>query len=235
MFSGRIAYEVLLAMASSGAAPSVLAIFGKHMSPRSRPTLWRRGTWRTPLGDLAICAELGDALAGRFDFEQEQATRYEPDNTIELQLPFVKELFPDVAIVPIGVPPRAEAVQIGRTVVELAQGLGLKLGVIGSTDLTHYGPNYGFAPHGEGAQGEQWVREQNDQAVIALLLGMDLEQAIAHAREHRSACCVGAAAAATAAAQALGATQGELLQYATSNDVRPGSSSFVGYAGIVFG
>jgi hypothetical protein len=105
---------------------------------------------------------------------------------------------------------------------------------IGSTDLTHYGPNYGFSPKGQGEAAERWVRDENDKPLIDQLLALDAATAVEHARANRSACCVGAAAAATAASKALGATRGELLSYATSNDVRPGGSSFVGYAGIVF-
>ena len=235
MFSGRLAFEVLWTLQQAGGAPSVIAIFGKHMSARSRPTLMRRGSWRTPLGDLPIAEELATALAERFDFEEETAIRYEPDNTIELQLPFVKELFPEAAILPVGTPPSAEAMELGRTVAELAQARGIALCALGSTDLTHYGPNYGFAPEGQGEPAERWVREENDKTLIERLLAMDAATAVDHARSHRSACCVGAAAAATAASQALGATRGELLCYATSNDVRPGGASFVGYAGIVFG
>jgi AmmeMemoRadiSam system protein B len=234
MFSGRIAYEVLWAIERSGCAPAVIAIFGKHMSPRSRPTLMRRGAWRTPLGDLPIAEELAAALGERFDFEEETAIRYEPDNTIELQLPFLKALFPDAAILPVGAPPCDDSLELGRAVAELALERGMSLCAVGSTDLTHYGPNYGFAPQGDGEAAERWVREENDHTLIGRLLSLDVAKAVEHARANRSACCVGAAAAAAAAARALGATGGTLLSYATSNDVRPGGASFVGYAGIVF-
>lgn len=235
VFSGAIAYGVLSAIAESGAKPAVMVVFGKHMGPDDRPTIMRRGSWSTPLGELRIAEELADALCQRFDFEEETALRYEPDNTIELQLPFVKALFPDARLLPIGAPARAQAMDLGRTVAELASEQGVSFVAVGSTDLTHYGMNYGFAPKGYGPEAERWVREVNDRGVVEALTALKPADALTHARANRSACCAGAAIAASAAAIAAGATKGELLRYATSNDVRPGGSSFVGYAGIVFG
>jgi hypothetical protein len=47
------------------------------------------GSWATPLGDLEIDQELGKKLQAEFPFVVETATRYDQDNTIELQLPFI--------------------------------------------------------------------------------------------------------------------------------------------------
>jgi hypothetical protein len=234
-FSGRLAFDVLAAIARSGPAPRVVVIFGKHMGPRDAPTIMRRGAWSTPLGELPMADELADAVVGCAAFEEETAEHYERDNTIELQLPFVKELFPEASILPIGAPARADSMAIGQAVARAARELGLPICVVGSTDLTHYGPNYQFSPKGHGASAEEWVRAENDRAVVDHLVALDGAQALEHAREHRSACCPGAAIAALSAARELGASAGELLDYATSNDVHPGGASFVGYAGIVYG
>ena len=40
--------------------------------------------------------------------------------------------------------PIEESLNIGRDAVKIAKDLGLKVMVLGSTDLTHYGANYGF-------------------------------------------------------------------------------------------
>ena len=39
---------------------------------------------------------------------------------------------------------------------------------IGSTDLTHYGPKYGFTPEGAGLSGIEWAKEANDKSFIDL-------------------------------------------------------------------
>jgi len=49
-----------------------------------------------------------------------------------------------------------------------------------------------------------------------------------------TACGYGAIASTMVACKELGATQGKLLQYATSGDIAGDKSSVVGYASIIF-
>jgi AmmeMemoRadiSam system protein B len=193
----------------------------------------KEGQWSTPLGDLEIDSEMGEALDLEFAFNLETADRYEQDNTIELQLPFVKYFFPEARLVPIGVPPRIESLEIGERVATLCKEKGKQPVILGSTDLTHYGYNYGYAPKGSGQAAVDWVKDENDKAVVDLMVNMDPQGVIEDAMDKQNACCAGAAAAAIVAAKGLGAGQGEKILYATSYDVRP-DSSFVGYAGVLF-
>ena len=105
--------------------------------------------------------------------------------------------------------------------------------IIGSTDLTHYGDNYGFTPHGIGAGAGKWVKEVNDRRRIEALVAVELEKALERAGREHSACSVGAAVAAARFAERSGAQGGELLEYRTSYDLSP-SPFFVGYAGIIY-
>ena len=232
VFSGRIACNVISCLQREP-APDTCVIFGRHLHSGSGNYLMKEGTWSTPLGDLEIDNELCEALDSEFSFNLETATRYDQDNTIELQLPFVKYFFPEAKLVPIGVPPRAESLMIGERVAELCKGMGRSVVVLGSTDLTHYGSNYGYAPKGSGQEAVDWVKNENDKAVVDLMVSMDPQGVIEDAMDKQNACCAGAAAAAIVAAKGLGAGQGERLVYATSYDVRP-DSSFVGYAGVLF-
>jgi AmmeMemoRadiSam system protein B len=150
-----------------------------------------------------------------------------------VQLPFIKYFFDEVKIVAIGVPPAKNSLEIGRAVVDIAKRLNLHIKVIGSTDLTHYGRNYGFVSEGTGPQALDWVRNKNDRRVIDLMLDMDAEKVISEALASHNACCAGAAATAIEAAKLLGANRAESIAYATSYDKSPGDS-FVGYVGIVF-
>jgi AmmeMemoRadiSam system protein B len=138
-----------------------------------------------------------------------------------------------VKIVPIGVSPVENSFEIGKAVVEIATSLGLEVKVIGSTDLTHYGFNYGFTPKGTGPAALKWVRHENDRKVIEAMLALEPVAVISEAQARQNACCAGAAATAIAASKQLGAEKAELIAYATSYDKSPGDS-FVGYTGIVF-
>jgi AmmeMemoRadiSam system protein B len=126
-----------------------------------------------------------------------------------------------------------ESLQIGKAVAAIASEMGIRVKIIGSTDLTHYGHNYGFVSHGTGPEAVDWVRNENDRRVIDVILEMAPEKVIDEARNSQNACCAGAVSTAIASAKQLGATRARRVAYATSYDKRPGDS-FVGYVGIVF-
>jgi AmmeMemoRadiSam system protein B len=231
-FSGSIACNVIHFL-QDGDPPDMLAIFGMHLHPDSSCFIMKQGAYQTPFGELAVADNLAAELTGRFSFSVETPSRFNPDNTVELQLPFIKYFFPNARIVTMGVPPAKSSLAIGTAVVEIAGQLGLKIKVIGSTDLTHYGYNYGFVSKGMGKKAVDWVRNENDRRVIEAMLAMDPERIIQEGLKNQNACCAGAAATAISAGKKLGATKAEKLVYASSYDKNPGDS-FVGYVGIVF-
>ncbi len=232
-YSGAIACNAIACLGSQKDIDTV-AVFGMHLHPSSSPYIMHSGAWETPFGPLEIDYELGSELARRFDFQVETCSHFVQDNTIELQLPFVKYFFPSARLVPIGVPPRGESLEIGRTLAGLAREKGLEIVILGSTDLTHYGPNYGFSPHGTGRQALQWVQEKNDRRIIDAICSMDPASVIEEALANQNACCSGAAATALATTKALGADTAEVVAYSTSYEKSP-ADSFVGYVGIVMG
>jgi len=231
-FSGSIACNVIRCLAE-GAQPDVVAVFGMHLHPGSPCYIMAEGEWETPMGNLTIEKDLAGELVRQFDFEIETAARPVQENTIEIQLPFIKYFLDRVKIVPIGVPPVESSLEIGKAAVEIAAQLGLKLKVLGSTDLTHYGENYGFTPKGAGSAAIDWVRNENDRRVIDAILEMNPNKVIDEGLSNQNACCAGAAATAITAAKQLGANTAKNIAYATSYDKNP-DNNFVGYVGIVF-
>lgn len=231
-FSGKLACNVVQCLVSDS-PPDTFVIFGRHLHPGSGNYIMTEGAWETPLGKLDIDEELAEKLVSEFKFKIETAAHYEQDNTIELQLPFVKYFFPDVKILPIGVPPLIDSLKIGERIVEISKALDKKIMILGSTDLTHYGFNYGFTPKGVGKEAVEWVKNENDKKIIDLMLSMDAQGVIHEALKNYNSCCSGAVATAIASMKQLGADKGEVLAYSSSYDIRP-NNSFVGYVGIVF-
>jgi AmmeMemoRadiSam system protein B len=231
-FSGSIACNVIQALSRSS-KPDVVVVFGMHMHPGSTPCITTDGEWETPFGNLRIAGDLAGGLAEKFTFSVNRDEDFSRDNTIELQLPFVKYFFGTADFIPVGVPPGPFALKIGEAVAEASEQMGINLMVIGSTDLTHYGPNYGFMSKGTGPEALDWVRDENDKKVIDAMAAMQPEEVIKQGLANHNACCCGAAAAAISAGLKSGAKKGECLAYATSNEKSPGSS-FVGYVGMVF-
>jgi MEMO1 family protein len=230
-FSGSLACNVIGHL-DQGDGVDVVAVLGMHLRPGSANVIMAEGAWETPFGELPIAHELAGDLMELFQFDIETCTDFQPDNTIEVQLPFIKYFLPQVRILTLGLPPRAASLPIGDALVAAAHRRNLKLKVIGSTDLTHYGRNYGFQSHGNGAEALEWVRESNDRRIIEALLALDGPRVIEEALANQNACCAGAAATALTAATALGAQSPVALQYTTSHEKSPGDS-FVGYVGIL--
>ncbi len=234
-FSGELAAKVLQALSAGDQPPELILLFGTHMGPSSPAHISRASSYETPLGplgaDLDLTTELAETLGLRKD-PADSAWGGSADNTVEVQLPLIKYLLPEVKLVVIGPPASTEAIEIGRVAAETAKGRGVPMAIVGSTDLTHYGPNYGFSPKGTGEAAVRWVKEENDARLIDKILSLDPEGVIAEASVNRNACVPGAVAAALAGAAVLGATEATLLDYRTSHDVHPGSS-FVGYAAVL--
>ena len=231
-FSGSIACNVIYQLAEK-TAPDTVVVFGMHLHAGSPRVIMPEGAWETPFGPLAVDTALAGEITRQFDFHLESPTRFHQDNTIELQMPFIRYFFNDAEVVAMGVPPADPTLDLAAALVTSAHDLNRNIVVIGSTDLTHYGPNYGFTDHGDGTNAVAWVRNENDRKVIDAMLRMDPHGVMYEAHNNDNACCSGAAAAAIAAGKAMGARQAEEMAYATSYDKSPGDS-FVGYVGILF-
>lgn len=178
------------------------------------------------------------ALAG--DLLEDNPRAHVGEHSIEVQVPLIQHLFPDAKIVPIAVLPEPAATEIGLAVARAIRNSGCDAVCLGSTDLTHYGPAYGFTPRGYGEKAIQWVRDENDRRMIDLALRLDAEAAVPEAESRTNACGSGAVAATLAAARQLGAERGCLVHYTTSYDVmreqmgERDSDAAVGYAGLIF-
>ncbi|MGA2479571.1 MAG: AmmeMemoRadiSam system protein B, partial [Spirochaetia bacterium] len=225
-YSGSLALEVLSRISRS---IDTIVIIGGHLGPADGILCAYEDAYDTPLGsipaDLELLAELRTALPIRED-------RY-ADNTVEIQLPFLRHLFPNAHALGMRASPSAEAGHLGGALARAANTLGKRIAVAGSTDLTHYGTSYGFAPAGSGEPAQKWVREVNDRRFIDSLLALDFDAALERALSERSACSAGGALAALSFAREKGVSRGELVRYMTSLDVRP-AESFVGYAGVLY-
>ncbi len=234
-FSGSLACNVIAAMkpATAKDTPDVIVVFGMHLAPDAPSVIMTDGAWETPFGDMVIAREMAEELVKTYPFHIETPARFSPENTIELQLPFVRYFFPEARLLPIGAPPTAATLNMAEGVVNAAKFLNLNIKIIGSTDLTHYGPNYGFAPAGRGDKGFDWVKGRNDRKMIERMMKMDASGVIQEGLSSQNACCAGAAAAAIVAIKTLGATTARMVGYSSSYEKSPGDS-FVGYAGLLY-
>ena len=229
-FSGKLAARVFYSLKLKSKV-EVVVLYGGHLSAEDVPRIVTEEACETPLGDIEVHAAFVKALMKSADMRKESPAS--GDNTIEVQLAMIKYFFPEAKLVGIRSPLSLKAERLGKAVAEIAEKEGISILAIGSTDLTHYGPNYGFLRKGVGPPSVEWVKKENDKGFIDRALKMDAEGLLKHALENDSACSAGAAASAVATCKALGSEKGVLLDYYTSYDIMP-DDSFVGYAGILY-
>ncbi|MDR1430295.1 MAG: AmmeMemoRadiSam system protein B [Spirochaetaceae bacterium] len=225
-FSGALAARGIYTL---DADAQTVVVLGGHLPP-SGPVLYAEEDGaETPLGVLEADGEFRDAL--RETLPGQSDTR--ADNTVEIQLPLVKYFFPRSRLLHIRLPAAWASFRSGKIIGETARALGRKTVVIASTDLTHYGPNYGFTPRGIGRAALDWVKKTNDAAFIASVIKGRARDILTRAEEDRSACSAGAVLGALGFAQDRGAGNAVLVDYGTSAD-RDMASSFVGYGVIAW-
>jgi AmmeMemoRadiSam system protein B/AmmeMemoRadiSam system protein A len=228
-YSGQIAADAY-ARARCYHYDLVVILGTNHTSAGFRGvSIWPDGGYRTPLGVARIDDEVASALLVRdesFTFDRDVHSR---EHSVEVQVPFVQECFPDVPIVAavVGRPDPALCERFGRALAEVLQGR--KALIVASSDLSHY-PAYQDA-----------VKADHKTLAAVAQLDPELFRTVVGKQEraeipHLSTCACGQAPilAMITAARALGATRAEVLSYANSGDSVLGDhDQVVGYGAVV--
>lgn len=239
-FSGSLAAMVFQAIKQQHEKVHTFVIFGAaHSYFGGIPAVYDKGFWSTPLGDVPVDEELAEEVLSMGPAESNYSA-HQSEHSLEVQVPFIQYLFAGSKILPTLVPPTAQAITLGDNLGRIIQkNKQKKIVCIGSTDLTHYGPHYGFMPKGLDQDALKWADTVNDKKFIDLALGLEPQELLTGAAENHNACGPGAAAATIAAAKKLGSKKGILLAHTNSNKVmqqKMGTTSVdsVGYAAIIY-
>jgi hypothetical protein len=227
-YSGALAARTFQALAAGGDADLVI-VLGGHLRQSDPVIAMADGAWDTPFGPLPIHVGTRRVLAGIAPVRWETAEDYEADNSTELQLPFVKLKFPKADLMVLRVPPSGVARDLGAQLAAHLLDTKRRAVAVASTDLTHYGSNYGFEPQGRGVAALRWVQEENDPAFIHAIESGAPQTVIDVTRQRQCACSAGGVIALAEVARRQGLAF-ETLGYATSADVPPrDTGNFVGY------
>lgn len=239
IFSGDLAAKAFDAIRRvNGQVDTFVLLGAAHRYFNDGAVVYDKGAWQTPLGLAVVDETLAAEIVGLGAHADLSA--HAGEHSIEVQVPFIQHLFPDAKIVPILVPVAGFDHQFGMRIGQLlAQKQDKRVVCIASTDLTHYGPRYGFCPEGIGPAGLKWAHEVNDMEFIELALRMEADKLVCEAMNKGSACGPAAVATVVAAARAMGRTHGVLLGHSTSNDIlqrrfNQTSEESVGYAAIIY-
>ncbi len=226
MFSGPIGAYAYHAAAGRDFDVAVL-VGPSHFVAFEGAALWPDGAFETPLGPARI-DEAGARAIAAFAVVQPLPSAHRREHSLEMQLPFLKRVLPDVPIVPLLI-----GFQHRETIEALAQAIaaafaGRRALLVASTDLSHYLDARTATTLDSRVQ--QCVNAFDADALLELF-----EQYPERERGQYVACGGGAAIAVMRAAKALGATSGRVLKYGHSGEVSGDYDGVVGYMAAALG
>jgi MEMO1 family protein len=221
MYSGPVAAHGYRLLRSRTFDVAVL-VGPSHFVGFDGVSIYPSGGFETPYGVVPIDGTIAEALRAASPIIREHAPAHAREHSLEMQLPFLERLAPNLPIVPL---------VMGYQTTETAQALGDALAsalrgrralLIASTDLSHY--------H------DAATAARLDRVVLDCVERFDadgLQSALTHNPEH--ACGGGPAVAVMRAARLAGARDAVVLNYADSGDVSGDKSAVVGYLAAALG
>jgi len=218
IYSGEVAGAVYGAVE----VPGTVVILGpNHHGIGSRAALFPSGEWITPLGRVSIDSRFSELLRANSPMVTEDSTAHQLEHSLEVQVPFLQVVRPEVTIVPICLRfgDYASCTGLGSALTKTIREFGSDVLIVASSDMSHYEP-------------DTTVREKDDLA-LREILELNPEGAFSVVRRMSiSMCGIIPATVMLVAALELGATKGELIRYATSGDVSGDFRQVVGYAAV---
>ena len=226
MFSGPVGAYAYKAV--SGAHYDVAVLVGpSHFVGFDGVALYPDGAFDSPFGPAVIDRQGAEAIAAAPVVEA-RPSAHRREHSLEMQLPFLKHVLPDVPIVPL-----LMGYQVRETITALADALtaafaGRRALIVASTDLSHYFDAATAAALD--SRVEQAVAAFDPEALLDLF-----EEYPEGERGRYVACGGGPAISALLAARAMGAREARVLRYAHSGEISGDHSAVVGYLAAAVG
>jgi len=199
----------------------VIILGPNHTGAGSQVAVAPHEGWSTPLGEQPVDSELALRLVDAYPEAELDPRAHWREHSIEVQLPFLMRRRPDLEILPVVLRHLSleECFELGRVLAGLIVEIDEPVGIVASSDMSHYQP-------------DDVARTLDHLAIDA---AVERDPAVLYETVHREGitmCGVVPATVALAAANLLGAVDAHLVAYATSGDVSGDYSAVVGYAGV---
>ncbi len=219
MYSGHVAGAVF---ARVEVPERCIVLCPNHTGMGRALAVMSEGAWQTPLGDVAIDAELAGALKSRFPALQEDSAAHRAEHAAEVELPFLLLRQPELKFVPIALGTGQFEVleQLGHALADAIAAQKDRVLIVVSSDMNHY-------------ESDAVTRGKDHQAIERILTLDPRGLFDVVTQQNISMCGFGPAVAMLTAARQLGAKSAELVKYATSGDISGDREMVVGYGGVV--
>lgn len=217
MYSGKVAAQVY----KSVEIPKTVIIMGPNHTGLGVPvSVYDKGTWVTPLGDVSVNAELAAEILKKCQYAQKDTAAHAREHSIEVHLPFLQYHKKNFDFVPIALGDYnlSQLKDLAAAIASCVKGKDILL--IASTDLTHY----------EEAQ----AARAKDFLVLSAIEKLDPDKMYEEISYNDISMC-GWMPVYTLlhACNILGAKEGRIVKYMNSGDTSGDYSEVVGYGGAI--
>ncbi len=204
--------------------PDLIILLGSnHKDAGPVFSVWNTLPWAIPFGDIPVDVDLANRFLDAVAVFNADTLAHEREHSIEVQLPWLFHMNPNIRIVPIAVDNMYNTDQLADIAVQMAQVLGEleePYLVLASTDMTHYQPVD--------------VLEEKDLPLLEKMVQRDPDGLKQLRSELGSNMCgLEPVMLGIHLANELGATEGELVMYRTSADTNNDTQSAVGYGSVL--
>jgi len=220
-YSGQVAAYAYKA-AQGNEFDAVIVIGPSHRAYFRGASIYNGEGYETPLGiipvDVPLARKIVEYSNGVVSLAAEDRL---PENSLEIQVPFLQATFGNVPFVPIlmGAQSLDTCSAVADAIIQAAGGT--RVLVIASSDFSHY--------HGYGTAVEM------DSAALGYIERMDIKGFLRGIESGRyEACGAGPVIVAIMVARAMKADNARVLEYRNSGDVTGDKNGVVGYAAVVF-
>ncbi len=217
IYSGKTAYKTLCSIN----IPDTVVIF----CPNHRGLGWALAvspdtSWETPFGEIDVDLGLSRDIA-EFSYAKMDATAHLYEHSLEVQLPILKLLNPEVKMVAVSVGLGDKEILRDFSEYIFDKTKDREVLFIASSDMSHYVPAE--------------YAEKQDGMVIEALKSLDFEKAYNIVESYNiSMCGIYPAYLMLNIAKLKGAEKGEVIEYTNSGVVTGDFNEVVAYLGMVF-
>src|SRR6056297_1897700 len=217
MASGPVAAWGLTEAAKKGRPESIVILGPSHTGTGMPVSVWDKGVWITPFGDVEIDEDLANYFIDTYEYASVNYDAHFNEHSIEIQLPLLQYVYGrDIKILPIAMMDqrRQTAEEIGQVFAQMKDKK--KILFIASTDLNHY-------------ESEEITR-QKDEEVMTHILSSNVERLYSSITEHDISMC-GFGPVSALLTSGLGKTR--VINHSTSGVMTGDYSHVVGYLAAI--
>jgi len=218
IYSGAVAGELI----AGTRVPKTVVLLGPNHHGSGPPvSVSSVDGWSTPLGDVSLEADLRTQLCRQIDLLQLDDRAHLYEHSLEVMLPFLQRMQPQLRIVPISLRSLSldDCLSLGDSLAAVLAEWPAEVLLLASSDMNHFL--------------DAETTRKLDNLAIEAMTSYDPAGLYQTVMENRiSMCGVLPAVIVLQAAKGLGATSCRLVRYAHSGQVNHDNSRVVGYAGL---